>query len=126
MGAVLVAPDSEDVLGRGHNLVISRHDPTAHAEVVAIRRAARRTRNYRLTGTTLYVTLEPCLLCLGAIAHARVGRVVYAAVDPKRGALTLARTSQVSTVLHHGFRVTGGVMEEEAGALLREFFESKR
>ncbi len=127
VGAVVVASGrSSKTLGRGHNLVISRHDPTAHAEVVALRRAARRVGNYRLTGATLYVTLEPCLLCLGAIVHARVSRVVYAAADPKRGALTAARIRQVGRLLHHSFHVTGGVMEREAGALLRGFFEERR
>ena len=114
------------IIGRGHNLMITRRDPTAHAEVVALRRAARRMHNYRLARTTLYVTLEPCLLCLGAIVQARVGRVVYGAADPKRGAMGLSRSRAVAGLLHHRFRVTGGVMQEEGGALLTEFFRARR
>jgi len=125
VGAVLVSAGGE-VLGRGHNLTITRHDPTAHAEVVALRRAARRVRNERLTGSTLYVTLEPCLLCLGAIAHARVARLVYGADDPKRGALAASRGAHVAPLLHHRFRVTAGVLAEAGGELLRAFFRSRR
>jgi len=125
VGAVVVAADKA-ILARGHNLMIARHDPTAHAEVVALRRAARRMRNYRLTGVTLYVTLEPCVLCLGAIVQARVARVVYAAADPKRGALDAARSPAVAGLLHHRFRVTGGVLAEPAAGLLKEFFAPRR
>ncbi|HET6372183.1 MAG TPA: nucleoside deaminase [Candidatus Polarisedimenticolia bacterium] len=127
VGAVVVsAGPAPEVLGRGHNLMITRHDPTAHAEIVALRRAARRTRNYRLSGALLYVTLEPCLLCLGAIVSARISEIVYAAPDPKRGALAASRTREVSSLLHHRFRATGGILEEEAGSLLREFFRARR
>ena len=127
VGAVVVSAGSApEVLGRGHNLMITRHDPTAHAEIVALRRAARRTRNYRLSGALLYVTLEPCLLCLGAIVSARISEIVYAAPDPKRGALAASRTREVSSLLHHRFRATGGILEEEAGSLLREFFRARR
>ena len=127
VGALVVsAGERGDVIGRGHNLAISHHDPTAHAEVIALRRAARRIRNYRLARTTLYVTLEPCLLCLGAIVQARVGRVVYGAADPKRGAMKASRIREVNRLLHHRFRVTGGVLEEEGGALLTEFFRARR
>ncbi|HEY3177032.1 MAG TPA: tRNA adenosine(34) deaminase TadA [Candidatus Polarisedimenticolia bacterium] len=127
VGAVVVAADgSGQLLGRGRNLCIARHDPTAHAEVVALRRAARRLGNYRLTGVTLYVTLEPCLLCLGAIAHARVGRVVFGASDPKRGAMSAARTRRVAGLLHHRFQVTGGVLADECGSLLTDFFRGRR
>jgi len=125
VGAVIAAADGA-ILARGHNMTIRRHDPTAHAEVIAIRRAARRVSNYRLTGTTLYVTLEPCLLCLGAIAHARVARIVFAAPDPKRGALGAAADENVTRLLHHRFKVTGGIMEAEAAALLRGFFVPRR
>jgi tRNA(adenine34) deaminase len=125
VGAVLVSASGE-VIGRGHNLTITRHDPTAHAEVVALRRAARRVHNERLSGTTLYVTLEPCLLCLGAIAHARVGRLVFGAADPKRGALEASRAPGVAALLHHRFRVTAGVLAEEGGDLLRAFFRDRR
>ena len=127
VGAVVVAAGRDAViLGRGHNLTITRHDPTAHAEVVALRRAARRALNYRLTGATLYVTLEPCLLCLGAIVQARVGRIVYGAADPKRGALAAARMRKVAALLHHKYRVTGGVLEREGAEILREFFRARR
>ena len=126
VGAVVVDPRTSRVIGRGHNTMIATRDPTAHAEVVALRRAARRLGNYRTTGVTLYVTLEPCLLCLGAIAHARVGRVVYAAEDPKRGAMTAARTAPVSALLHHRFEVTGGVMRDEGRRLLKKFFKPLR
>jgi len=125
VGCVIAGPDGA-ILARGHNLSIRRNDPTAHAEVVAIRRAARRIGNYRLAGTTLYVTLEPCVLCLGAIVNARVARIVYAAADPKRGALEAAAHPAVARLLHHRFRVTGGVMEDEAAALLRGFFVRRR
>ena len=125
VGAILVDADGT-VIGRGHNLVIARHDPTAHAEVVVIRRAGRRVRNYRLPGTTLYVTLEPCVLCLGAITHARIRRVVYATDDPKRGALKAARMKGVAKLLHHSFRVTGGVLASEAAEMMKAFFASKR
>lgn len=127
VGAVVVAGDgSGEVLGRGHNLVVTRNDPTAHAEVVALRRAARRAGNYRLTGTTLYATLEPCLLCLGAIVQARVGRVVWAADDPKRGAMGAARIRRVASLLHHEFEARSGVLAEDGGMLLRDFFKPRR
>ena len=129
VGAIVVAaaePGGHSILSRGHNLMIARHAPTAHAEVVALRRAARRARNYRLTGVTLYVTLEPCLLCLGAIAQARVSRIVYGAPDPKRGALAVASGRKVGALLHHKYRTTGGVLALECSAILREFFRARR
>ena len=127
VGAVVVAGGTEEiVLGCGHNLLITRRDPTAHAEVVALRRAARRAGNYRLTGSTLFVTLEPCLLCLGAIVQARVTRIVYGAPDPKRGAMTAARTARIAALLHHKFRVTPGILASEGAELLREFFKKRR
>src|SRR5262245_57947418 len=128
VGAVVVATSNGAtvIAGRGHNLSIARHDPTAHAEVVALRRAARRTRNYRLTGATLYVTLEPCLMCTGAIALARVARIVYAAADPKRGAIGTARTRRVASLLHHRYRLTSGVLETEGASVLRDFFRARR
>ena len=125
VGALVVSASGE-VLARGCNMMIARHDPTAHAEVVALRRAARRALNYRLTGASLYVTLEPCLLCLGAMVHARVGRLVYAAADPKRGAMAASRGRDVAPLLHHRFRVTPGVLADEASALLRDFFKVRR
>lgn len=125
VGAVVVA-GADVVLARGHNLLITRNDPTAHAEVVALRRAARRAGNYRLTGSTLYVTLEPCLLCLGAIVQARVSRVVYGAPDPKRGAMTVARSTKIAALLHHKFQVTPGILADEGALLLQEFFRERR
>jgi len=126
VGAVLVRRADSVPLARGHNLMIARNDPSAHAEVVALRRAGRRCANYRLPGTVLYVTLEPCLLCLGAIVQARVARVVYAAEDPKRGAMSVCRRPAVAGLLHHRFATTRGVLADEAGKLLREFFRSRR
>ena len=127
VGAIVVAAGPEEkIIGRGHNLTILRHDPTAHAEVVALRRAARRARNYRLTGATLFVTLEPCLLCLGAIVQARIGRIVYAAADPKRGAMAAARTRRVAALLHHRYRTTGGILEHEGAEILHDFFRARR
>lgn len=127
VGAVVVGGGATGVvLARGHNLLITRNDPTAHAEVVALRLATRRAGNYRLTGSTLYVTLEPCLLCLGAIVQARVARIVYGAADPKRGAMTAARTARVAALLHHKFSVTAGILASEGAGLLREFFRQRR
>ena len=126
VGAVVVAGRPLEILGAGHNLSITRSDPTAHAEVVALRRAARRARNHRLTGASMYVTLEPCLLCLGAIVQARLARVIYGAADPKSGALAAARLPPVAEILHHRFETAGGVMAEESAALLRGFFSARR
>jgi len=129
VGAIVVARGAEGAaarISRGHNLMRTRHDPTAHAEVVALRRAGRSARNYRLTGSTLYVTLEPCLLCLGAIVHARVSRIVYGATDPKRGALEAARSRPVAGLLHHRYRVTEGVLERECSEVLKSFFKARR
>jgi len=114
------------LLGSGWNQPIGAHDPTAHAEVIALRAAAKASGNYRLTGTTLYVTLEPCAMCAGAMVHARVARLVYGAADPKAGAagsvFDLTRTDE----LNHRLEVEGGVLTEECGGLLREFFSRKR
>ncbi len=127
VGAVVVwEREAEDAIARGHNLCIARRDPTAHAEVVAIRRACRLARNYRLPGATLYVTLEPCLMCLGAIAQARVSRVVYGASDPKRGAASAARTRRIAAIVPHRVCLEGGLLAAECGALLRDFFRARR
>jgi tRNA(adenine34) deaminase len=114
------------VVGRGFNAPIGRHDPTAHAEVQAMREAAAALGNYRLTGCTLYVTLEPCVMCAGAIMHARVARVVYGAADPKTGACGSVVNLFAESRLNHHAVVEGGVMAEECGALLSEFFRSRR
>ena len=114
------------VLGRGFNQPISRHDPTAHAEVMALRDAANRLGNYRLPGCTLYVTLEPCVMCVGAIIHARIARVVFAARDPKTGACGSVVDLFAEPRLNHHAAVTGGVLSEECGALLSAFFAARR
>jgi tRNA(adenine34) deaminase len=114
------------VVGRGFNAPIGRHDPTAHAEVQAMREAAAALGNYRLTGCTLYVTLEPCVMCAGAIMHARVARVVYGAADPKTGACGSVVNLFAESRLNHHAVVEGGVMAEECGALLSELFRSRR
>jgi tRNA(adenine34) deaminase len=113
------------VIGRGRNQPIGAHDPTAHAEVVALRDAAMRIGNYRLSGSTLYVTLEPCAMCAGAIIHARVGRVVFGAADPKTGACGSV-VDLFSTALNHHATVTGGVLADECGARLSAFFSERR
>jgi tRNA(adenine34) deaminase len=126
VGAVLVAADGT-VLGEGYNQPILAHDPTAHAEVVALRAAGQALRNYRLEGeTTLYVTLEPCTMCVGAMVHARVGRVVFAAAEPKAGSLVSARRLLESGYYNHVFRFDGGLLAEEAGQLLSGFFRARR
>ncbi|SMF96596.1 tRNA(adenine34) deaminase [Methylomagnum ishizawai] len=124
VGAVLVKDGA--ILAQGWNRPISTHDPTAHAEIVALREAGARIGNYRLVDTTLYVTLEPCVMCLGAISHARVKRLVYAATDPKRGAVESALHLAEAEFLNHRLETTGGVLGDECGAMLREFFRAKR
>ena len=124
VGAVLVK-DGE-VIGRGANRPISSADPTAHAEVVALREAASRLGNYRLTGCELYVTLEPCAMCVGAMLHARLARVVFGARDPKTGACGSVVDLPAVGALNHHARFEGGVLAEESGALLRRFFAERR
>lgn len=124
VGAVLVREG--EVVGEGFNAPISRHDPTAHAEVVALREAAAKAGNYRLDNTTLYVTLEPCTMCVGALVHARVARVVFAASEPKAGSLVSARRQLDSGYYNHVFRFQGGLLAEEAGAMLSDFFRRRR
>jgi tRNA(adenine34) deaminase len=124
VGAIVVK-DGE-VIGRGYNRPISTHDPTAHAEIVAMREAAARLGNYRLIGCELFVSLEPCAMCVGAMLHARIARVVYGARDPKTGACGSAiDLPGVVTLNHHG-RFEGGVLAEECGALLKKFFAERR
>ena len=124
VGAVVVK-DGE-VVGRGANRPISSADPTAHAEVVALRAAAARLGNYRLAGCELYVTLEPCAMCVGAMLHARLARVVYGARDPKTGACGSVVDLPAVGALNHHTRFEGGVLGEECGALLRKFFAERR
>jgi tRNA(adenine34) deaminase len=124
VGAVVVLDGV--IVGRGFNQPIGRHDPTAHAEIMALRDAAARVGNYRLPGSTLYVTLEPCVMCSGAIMHARVGRVVFGARDPKTGAAGSVVDLFGEGRLNHHADIVGGVMAEECGALLSGFFAARR
>ena len=124
VGAVLVKDDI--ALAEGWNCPISTNDPTAHAEIVALREGGLALNNYRLNDTTLYVTLEPCAMCMGAIIHARVKRLVFGAEDPKRGAVCNALQLADTEFLNHKVEWTGGVLEEECSQLLREFFRRKR
>jgi tRNA(adenine34) deaminase len=124
VGAVVVHDGR--VIGRGFNAPISTHDPTAHAEVAALRDAARASGNYRLVDCTLYVTLEPCIMCAGAMMHARVARVVYGAPDPKTGACGSVVDAFADPRLNHHASVAGGVLAEECGAVLSAFFAGRR
>jgi tRNA(adenine34) deaminase len=124
VGAVVVK-DGE-IIGAGFNAPISGHDPSAHAEMQALRAAGKALANYRLPGCTLYVTLEPCAMCVGAMLHARIARLVYGAADPKTGACGSVLDLFSEPRLNHHATVTAGVMAEECGALLREFFATKR
>ena len=124
VGAVLVLGDT--VIAEGWNCPIATHDPTAHAEIQALRAAGPRLENYRLLDTTLYVTLEPCVMCMGAISHARVRRVVYGATDPKRGAAGSVLQLADADFLNHRIEVTGGVLGDECGNQLRAFFKARR
>ena len=127
VGAVLVLEG--EIIGAGFNCPISTHDPSAHAEMVAIRAAAGHVGNYRLPGSTLYVTLEPCTMCVGALVHARVRRVVFAASEPKAGALKSARAlmdAEQSGYFNHRFEWQGGVLEGEASEMLSAFFKQRR
>lgn len=124
VGAVLVVDGA--IVGEGHNLPISSCDPTAHAEIQALRAAAQRVRNYRLPGSVLYVTLEPCVMCAGALMHARVARVVFGAPDPKTGACGSVLNVFAEGRLNHQTEVDGGVLAEECGELVRTFFSARR
>ena len=121
----LVVRDGE-VLGEGCNGPIGAHDPTAHAEILALRAAALRAGNYRLPGTTLYVTLEPCPMCAGAMVHARVGRLVYAAPDPRSGAAGSVLSLTDHPALNHRLPTTGGVLADASAERLRRFFAARR
>src|SRR6266545_3655324 len=124
IGAV-VAIDGE-IVGRGFNQPISSGDPTAHAEIVAIRAAARQAGNYRLTGATLCVTIEPCLMCVGALVHARIGTLVYGAAEPRTGAVASTVRGGELPGHNHRFEIVAGVREEECRALMQEFFKVRR
>lgn len=124
VGAVVVR--GGEIVGRGFNCPISAADPTAHAEIQALRDAGRKLGNYRLTDCTLYVTLEPCVMCAGAIMHARIARIVYGALDPKTGACGSVVNLFAEPRLNFHCATAGGVLADECGALLREFFICKR
>ncbi|MEM5343780.1 tRNA adenosine(34) deaminase TadA [Paraburkholderia azotifigens] len=124
VGAVLVRGD--EVIAKGFNHPIGGHDPSAHAEMAALRAASQTLENYRLPGCELYVTLEPCLMCAGAIMHARIARVVFGARDPKTGACGSVVDAFANPQLNHHTTVVGGVLEEECGAALRSFFADRR
>lgn len=121
-----VAVHSDVIIGRGQNRVLRDNDPTAHAEIVAMREAAAALGNYRLNGVTLYVTLEPCAMCAGAMIHARIDRLVYAAADPKAGAAGSVLEVLNHPKLNHQMQVEGGNLADEAGELLRSFFRERR
>jgi tRNA(adenine34) deaminase len=124
VGAILVKDGQ--ILARGNNRTIRDCDPTAHAEIIALREAARAASNYRLMGTTLYVTIEPCAMCAGAIIQARVSRVVYGADDPKGGAVRSCFEVLSHSKLNHQVEITPGVLVEESAAILQKFFTARR
>jgi tRNA(adenine34) deaminase len=129
VGAVIVREDKvrgDTLISEGWNQPIIGHDPTAHAEIMALRAAGQAELNYRLPGTTLYVTLEPCVMCVGAITHARISRVVYGANDPRAGAAGSAFSLLGSDVFNHSLEIQSDVLADECGELLRNFFKAKR
>ena len=124
VGAVVVLDGA--VIGEGFNQPISSSDPTAHAEIVALRDAAKRLGNYRLTGATVYVTIEPCQMCVGAMVHARIAQVVYGTREPKAGAIESAMRAHEHPSLNHRMAALGGMLEEECRMLMQEFFKEMR
>jgi tRNA(adenine34) deaminase len=124
VGAVIVLNDV--IVGRGRNRPIAAHDPSAHAEIAALRDAAARVGNYRLPGAVLYVTLEPCLMCVGAMVHARIGTVVYGAVEPKAGAMESTQRAHEHPALNHRLTTVSGVLAADSRALLQAFFRNRR
>jgi tRNA(adenine34) deaminase len=124
VGAVVVI-DSQ-IVGRGFNQPISTHDPTAHAEIVALRDAARTVGNYRLTGATLYVTVEPCLMCVGACVHARVGTLVYGTIEPRAGAIESQQRAYEHPSLNHKLTIVAGVLADECRRQMLQFFQERR
>ena len=124
VGAVVVRDGA--IIGRGFNAPISRHDPSAHAEMQALRDAAQQVGNYRLAGCELFVTLEPCVMCVGAMFHARIARVVYGARDTKTGAAGSVLNLFTTAQLNHHARIEGGVLAEECGRVLSDFFAARR
>jgi len=124
VGAIIVINDR--VISRAHNLSISQNDPTSHAEINALRNAGKKIDNYRLTGATLYVTLEPCAMCYGAIVHARISRLVFGAYDPKTGVCGSSSNLYEQACFNHSPQITGGVLEEECSLILKDFFKKRR
>jgi len=125
VGAVLV-DDSDRLIAAGHNQPIAARDPSAHAEMVVLRAAAQKLDNYRLPGTTLYVTIEPCVMCVGALVHARVQRLVYGAVEPRTGAIVSAHRLFDSGEFNHRPQIDAGVLADECAALMTDFFAARR
>jgi tRNA(adenine34) deaminase len=125
VGAVLVA-ESGKILSSTHNLVIHRGDPTAHAEILALRAAAQQINNYRLLNTTLYVTIEPCMMCMGAIIHARLSRIVFGVSDPRWGAAGSLYNLATDARINHHPDISGGICEDECRTLIQDFFQKKR
>lgn len=126
IGALVVDPASGEIIASARNAPIGLSDPTAHAEILALRAAAQKLGNYRLTGLTLVVTLEPCAMCAGAISHARIGRLVFGAADPKGGAVISGPRFFDQPTCHSRPQVDGGLLAEESAALLRGFFRTRR
>jgi tRNA(adenine34) deaminase len=124
VGSVVVIDGA--IVGQGFNQPITSHDPTAHAEIVALRDAARRLGNYRLPGATVYVTIEPCQMCVGAMIHARIARVVYGTREPRAGAIESAMRAHEHPGLNHRMTAAGGVLEDECRALIQGFFQERR
>ena len=125
VGAILVS-ENGDILSAAHNQTIKLADPTAHAEILALRKAALEINNYRLLNTTLYVTVEPCIMCMGAIVHARISRVVFGATDPKWGAAGSLYNFAADDRLNHRVKITTGVCAEDCRRLIQDFFRAKR
>jgi tRNA(adenine34) deaminase len=125
VGAVVVAPDG-DVLAAAYNAPVAGCDPSAHAEILALRRAGEKTRNYRLDGCTLFVTLEPCMMCAGAMVHARIARLVYAAPEPRTGMVESKANLLAQPWFNHQMAVTGGVLKAPSKQLLQTFFAERR
>ena len=124
VGAIIVKDNQ--IIGKGHNLVISNHDSSAHAEIQAIRDAGKSIANYRIINSTLYVTLEPCMMCVGAIVHARISKIVFAAYDPKTGMAGTQDNCFSKPYHNHQVTVVGGILDKECADFLREFFKKKR
>jgi len=126
IGAILVDPQTDEIIAAAHNRPVAGHDPTAHAEILALRQAAVKLKNYRLTGLELFVTLEPCAMCAGAISHARIGRLVYGASDEKGGAVENGPRFFEQKTCHWRPQTQGGVLAEASAELLRSFFRARR